>query len=307
MIMDSDAEKKQLEMNKFMIAKYNIDTGLLSPVEMKKIEDDSIKKAYENLVYSDPKLAASLIQKEERLKQEDKHELTRKSKQVQKQEQEYADWQQKQTQIQGSLQLSQALQGGTINPTMVRNMQQQGIIDAETAAIFDSIALGTKYDVPESTQLGEPDYFIRLIEDSMGDKKKIDKVLKDAAEAYGNNKIGTNQYRYLLQTAQETFERQAQGIYTKSKKQNGIMAAIDGLKSLFGKGKENELSQAVNSLVERSGQDDNPVEVSQQIINEHRVSLKPEISTFPAEGKIMVDKNGNRARVFPDGRVEALE
>ena len=302
------AEAEQYEQDFQNILSSNIAAGTIDLATADEIAYNSTKSAYESIVYSDPSRAIEILKKEKDLSSEDKYKLRNEAQQIQKRDKEFQEWQTKQTQIGGTIELSDALYNNTLTPKMVRTMQQQGIIDSETATIFDSLAIDKKYDIPDSTALGQPDYFLRLLEDSNGEKAQVDKVLRDAAKAYGNGKLGVNQYRYFIENAKETFDRQSKGIFTETKEQSSIKAAVKGIEEFDKSNKSNKLKGEMTSKFfdrYKPGEDAN--KIKNDIINETVVQKKPEISNIPEEGKVMVDKNGNKARVFPDGHYEEVK
>jgi len=304
------AEGMQYQAQIGELINAQLKSGVITPQEAQKYLSDSTKKAYENLIYTNPQQGINILQSDNSLEPSVKGKLIQQAKQVEKRDKEFKDWQLKQVQTQSTVDLSQALHDGTLSPVMVRDMQQKGMIDSETAAIFDSLAINKKYDIPESTSLGQPEYFLRLLEDSHGSKPQVDKILKDAAEAYGSGKIGANQYRYFIQNAKETFERQSKGVYTKSENQSSMESAINGIKSFS---KDNAgipptvVYSMLNKFFDRSIAGSDPNTIKTDVINEQILQLKPEVSTFPKEGKIMVDKNGNKAKVYPNGSIEEIK
>lgn len=301
-------EKIQASANIDKYINESLSSGVITQEDADKIRRGSEINSIQNLMYLDPQKAVDQIN-EANLSPEEKGKLTEEAKSIQKKNEEYADWQLQQIQKQATIDLSDALYNNNLTPQMVRDMQQKGIIDSDTAAIFDSIALN-KADFPEPPSTAQPNYFIRLLEDSMGDKKQIQRTMADAAKAYSEHKMGTSQYAYFIQSSKETFERQSKGIFTPSKEQKGVGSAIDGIKSFFdnlgksGKESEENLYEGVNKFFDRFKPGQDPDVIKKQIINEKVLEEKPDVSAFPSEGKIMIDGNGNKALVFPDGRIE---
>ena len=301
------AESEQYNLKIQELLTLNVGTGVLSPEEAGEILKKSAYESAENMVYADPDFAIQKLESENLgFDERTKNKLIGEAQQLIKKREDLAEWQLQQNQTQATIGLSEALSNNTLSPQMVRKMQQEGVIDTETAAIFDSIALKKTYEVPEATSLGEPDYFLRLLDDSMGDKRQIKKIMGDAARAYGDHKIGTNQYLYFIQNAKETFERQGRGEFTKSSGQNKFQGAIEGIKSFF-TGKDKEQKEALNEFTDRAKPGEDPNKAKDEVLNEYRVKAKPEIISHPETGKMMVDKNGNRAIVYPDGRVEEVK
>lgn len=307
----SEAESLNYRKEAEFLVNQNLSNYTISRDEAEKYVTDARTKAVEGMVYSAPDVAIQkLNQNDYGLDAKSKNKYIEEANSVIKKNIEIAQWRINQTQTKATIELSDALSAGTLTPVMVRDMQQKGLIDSETAAIFDSIALKKTYEIPESTSLAQPDYFLRLIEDSMGRKDKIQKVMADAAKAYGDHKLGTNQYLYFIQSAKETFDRQSKGIFTTSRGQNKFVAAMDGIKAFFknlGESKKEDFNSAVASFTDRIKPGEDPHVVKDQVINEHRVKIKPAIENFPENGKLMVDKNGNKALVYPDGRIEEVK
>lgn len=295
----TDAERMDYQTQIDDLNTLNLRSGVVNEDQVSQWNRNAEFNAAQNEIYSNPAVGKEKINAGYfDLSAEDKGKLLNEANQIEKKSIEVAEWQQKQTQTKGVIDLSTALQDGTLTPAMVRNLQQQGVIDAESAAIFDSIALNKTYEIPSTTSLAQPDYFIRLLEDTNGDAKQIKKVLNDAATSYADNKIGANQYRYFLQTANEVFIKQGQGINTQSKKQNGMITALKGIVSFF-KGKDSE--EATAKLFDRYKDGDDPEKIMMDLTNEEVLKINPKIKTFPIEGKVCIDKNGNKLRFFPDG------
>lgn len=46
--------------------------------------------------------------------------------------------------------------------------------------------------------------------------------------------------------------------------------------------------------------------IAQEIIRNKRIQLKPEISSHPTEGRMMMDAYGHKAMVLPDGSIKEI-
>lgn len=302
----TSAESTQYDHQIEQILQANVDSGVLTYQEGIDFAYNSNKRAMENLVYSNPQAGLKALENNTQLTEKDKYSLIEEAHQIEKRDKEFQAWQLKQTQTQGTVELSDALFNKSLSPTMVRDMQQKGLIDSETAAIFDSLAIDKKYDIPESTSLGQPEYFLRLLEDTHGEKVEVNKILKDAATSYAEGKLGVNQYRYFIQSAKETFDRQSKGIFTPSKEQNAVKSALDGIQS-FAKSTGGAVEGMFVKFFDRFKPGEDPNVIKSQVINEKVLEDKPEVSAFPSDGKLMIDKNGNKAMVFPDGHIEEIK
>jgi hypothetical protein len=286
--------------------------GIIDYGEAEKIKKNAMYGAAETAVYANPEGGMSQIDSGRYdLTSEEKSKLTTTARQIIKHRDELDDWKKKQSNIQGAIQLSQALHQRTLTHDMVKGLQQSGVIDSETAAIFDSIALKKGYEIPASTSLAQPDYFVRLIEDSNGDKVKVDKILKDAAKAYGDNKLGSNQYLYLIQQATESFDRQSKGLTGMSKQQAAMKYATDGLKAyanIMSKTPPALLYKLLMKFTDRFKPGDDPEKIKTEVVDEH---LGEEIEKSKAElkpdGVLMVSPDGRRGMMPKDSVEKALK
>jgi len=309
----TDEERKQIDGEIQGLINANLAAGVLEPQEAMKLKEKSTLSAYENMIYSNPEFAIEQLKKAEDLTPKQRENFIEDAKGLLQKRKEYADWQLEQTQTQSTIQLAEAMQNGSLTSQMVRDMQQGGLIDSETAAIFDSIALEKTYEIPENTSLSEPDYFLRLLEDSRGEKSQVKKIIQDAVTAYSDHKIGTQQFLYFVQSAKETFDRQSKGIYTKSENNNKFFSAIDGIKEFFSnfgkkdKKLEKDEGKAIGEFTNNYQYGADPQPVKNKVINNYRLTTTPEIGNYPENGKLMVDKFGNRALVFPDGSIEEVK
>lgn len=272
----TEGEKADIQSRINRLRNDSIQSLVVSEAEMNDIDYKATYKSAEAMVYASPEAAIDKLQKENLgLGEKDKYKLIEDANQIIKKRADLADWQLKQTQTKSTVDLSEALSNNTLTPMMVRDMQQKGLIDSETAAIFDSIALKKNYEIPESTSLAEPDYFIRLLEDSMGEKSQVKQVMSDAAKAYADHKIGTNQYLYFVQNAKKTFDRQSKGDFSKSGEQNAVMSALRGITS-FAKTFSSNAKEMIGGFFNRFKEGEDPEKIKGEIINE---ALSQQIET----------------------------
>lgn len=301
----SEAERTQIEHNIELNSNLQVANGLMTEEEVQKIRYASEKDAAESLVYSNPQEGIEALNKDyfRLLTSEDKSKLKDTAYSIDKKNKEIIDYQMKQLNTQSSFDLSVALSNKTLTHEMVKNLQQSGRIDNETAAIFDSIALKKNYEIPSSTQLAQPDYFVRLIQDANGDKVQVDKVLKDAAKAYGDNKLGVNQYLYLIQQAEIAFKRQESGEVGMSRPQAMMKYSVDGL-GTFANSVKTSFGNLLIRFTDRYKQGDDPIKVKQEVVEEHlgeelnkiKQSLKP-------DGVPMISPDGRKG-IIPSKNVE---
>jgi len=288
-------------------------TGAITVEQADKLKDDLRLKPAELAIYKDPEQGKRDIEAGKfDLDDKEKTGLIIKANKLEKSKSDFEDWQIKQTRIESAFKLSDALANGTLTPTMVRELQQSGRIDSETAAIFDGVALNKSYTVPAATSLGEPEYFLRLIEDSLNNKSNIEKVLKDAATAYGKGKIGSNQYLYFVQKTKEIFDNQLKGVQGASQKQETAKYAVNGIKSFvkslvdpteFGKVAANLLGK----YIDRIQQGEEPMKAKNDVIQERlNYDIGEAKKTTPEQAVRMLAPDGKFYMVQPKNIDKAL-
>lgn len=228
----SEAQNNELEIKK--ILQTNIDSGTIGPEDVSRLTE-YIKKTYlnavEQVIYSDPQAGIDAVKAGAfDLNPENESKMVELGQNLIEKRDKIEKWQIKQTNTKYAIELSNDLLNQSLDHQKIRFLQQSGKIDSETAAVFDSVALKKTPEIPAATSLAEPDYFLQLIKDSTGDKIQAKKILNDAARAYGENKLGTNQYLYFIQQASEQFDRENKGLTGMSENQSKMRNVVDGLK-----------------------------------------------------------------------------
>jgi hypothetical protein len=263
----------QVKQRTLALIESNRVSGIIDNKRAEQLIDDVRLKPVETAIYNDPANGAALIKAGgSDLTAKEKTDLTIKAQKLEKSKNEFNDWQIKQARTQTSFQLSEALANNTLTSMMVRDLQQSGRIDSETAAVFDAVALNKAYEIPNATSLAEPDYFLRLLTNSLDNKVEVNKVLKDAAEAYGKGKLGINQYTYFVQNAKEIFGNQTNGIKSASRNQEKAKFAVDVLKSFIKTvdptGTHNIALDLYTKFVDRVFKGGDPEKVKTEVIDE---------------------------------------
>ncbi len=147
-----------------------------------------------------------------------------------KAEEAHEKWQATQVNTLGCYDLSNALLTGTINHNLITEMNRQGQIDDETAAIFDQIIVKGEYAIPKDPT--QPDYFLRLLDESLDDKTESLDIMKRAAQSYGNKEMGSSQYAWFVGEAKRKLDQQQKGDATGNKVFKGCISALKGYAKL---------------------------------------------------------------------------
>ena len=219
------------------------------------------------------------------------------------------DWEIKQANIQGAFDLSQGLLDGTLTPAQIRQGQREGRWTSEVAAIFDTVLTKGEYLIPETTALGKPEYFLRLLDASLDDKTEVMKILKDATIAYGRKEMGANQYAWFIQEAKKKFERQNKGWFGLDKTSQTYRTSVLGIKNfatvLFGVGDPQAGEyEMLNALMERTQKGQAPEIAATEIIEE---KLNKEINeirmTIPSLPKFNSVEEAEAANLAPGSEI----
>jgi hypothetical protein len=224
---------------------------------------------------------------------------------------ELIKWNTKVTQTQGAFDLSQGLIDGTLTPEKVKAYQQTGKIDTDTAAIFDTVIRKVDFQIPETTTLGKPDYFLRLLDQSLNNKTEAIKVLKDATEAYGKGDMGANQYAYFIQEANKKFAREKQGLSGWEKSMDYVRNNAHALKdfaTFISPVNQIKISgDMITKLIQRVIKGEDPTLATQAIQKETVLQYHPQAVTYPEEGKKIIDSDSNTKIILPDGTIKDIE
>jgi hypothetical protein len=290
----------------------NVQKGLLDFTEGEKLKKDTLYGAAESAVYSNPIVGMNQINSGRYdLDAEQKTKLTEKAQELLKKREEMDKYQLKVTNTQGALELSQDLYNGTLDHNKIRFLQQSGKINSETAAIFDAIALKKNITIPASTSLAEPDFFVNLLNESLefGDISQTQKVLIDASQAYGDNKMGSQQYAYFVSQANAAFQRQAKGLTGLSKSQVAMKGAMNGLKSFnstinpLSTENKRTWSSLASQFMSRFKEGDDPEKIKNEVIDEHlksKMQQQLNIENLPAN--ITQAEAFNLLKIDPSGQ-----
>jgi len=238
-------------------------------------------------------------------------DLTSEAKKIK----ELKDWKIKDEQTQSTFDLTQGLVDGTLTTKTVREYQRSGKIASDVASIFD-IAARKKYtEMPQPNETGKSDYFVKLIDDNIGNKKEIMAIVKDATKAYGDGKLGVDQYAYFIGQASKKFDTQRKK-YPKSElnqpsvDENAHYTAVKSLEeftnTISGKNKGKYTDEAQRLFINGVNKGLSPENAKDVAIKSIALKTNSKISNLPKEGKVMIDKNGNKAMVYPDGTFKDL-
>ena len=193
----------------------------------------------------------------------------------------------------GAYEASKGLLDRSLTSQGIKDMYNNGKIDSETAAIFDEVLTNKDFLVPDSTKLGKPDFFLKLLDDALDDETESLAVMKQAARAYGKTELGSNQYGYFINEANKKFERLKKG----QKQGDGVLRNIvNGIKSYVGNTPKRTFEQhkiqsdMLRSFIDKIMGNTPPEEAAEEVIMEQTVkdvqeSAGPEQRIWATDGK----------------------
>lgn len=156
---------------------------------------------------------------------------------------------------------------------------------------------------PAEDKTGFPEYARAVF--AAGTEEQINTAIELAFAGGADGKISQPDMQYLLKFALDRGKK-----LTEKNPVQGVIDSVWGaFTSFFNNNSPDQMNKATAEFVKEMAtqKDADPAAVSQKIINQETLRKYPKISTFPKEGKIIPDANGNKRRYFPDGHYEEVQ
>ena len=144
----------------------------------------------------------------------------------------------------------------------------------------------------------------------------VDSVFSDEADRYSLKNVLVSSYADGSINGQEAQQLdQVKKIMEDMRFNNesGVMnGAIKTVKGWFGQHNPDNkslvasLKKVINFNPDLKKTDEEITDFTNSLIKSEAVKLNPKIGSLPDTGKIMIDANGNKAKVYPDGRYEEI-
>jgi len=171
---------------------------------------------------------------------------------------------------------------------------------------------------PESVQYEtDKKIWLEIIRDSLSPEKDLREAQRAIAKAVADKKIQVNEAAELSVQVKSLYEGAIKFKSKPRRLQKLLGATIDmfsGWASTAGEFYKDKISivfDMTKELVKRYKEgkitEENIAEEGQSILNDARKILNPSILSNDKNGTLMMDKHGNKARVFPDGRIEEVK
>jgi hypothetical protein len=140
--------------------------------------------------------------------------------------------------------------------------------------------------------------FSKLTEDIFKSDKKeeVRKTVKNILKGGGDGKLSKDDMAILISSAQNK----------NIEKRDAASLAVKTLGDWADKVKADR-ADVFRDFQKKISSGKEPQLAVQETMNENTVKIKPELIKLPVTGKVMIDKNGNKAMVFPDGHYEEMK
>lgn len=174
----------------------------------------------------------------------------------------------------------------------------------------------------EGREKAEDLVYVDLIDQLIDDKVDNFAMKQILVEAFANKDLSTKERKRLkniselLKTTkgiQKDIEFLGQDNSLWSFLTGGFKISVESIKKKLKESgiEDSEISQALKKIIDYDVLiDKTPEELykaTNQILLEERVKKRPELSTISESGTVFMDANGNKVRVFPDGREEEVK
>lgn len=321
-------EAKQYDLQVISLIDANLKTGVLSPADADKLLKDSQETSVKYEVYADnatqekdstllkelkdPKGKYSFLDPDTRLKmiEEDQRRIFQNNQTV-KRETEVAKDDRFNNIFtkanEGTLTLND------LDNEMAVPEDKGGIPKKQLLDIRKSLQTRIKSDletvVDNNTKAGD---YLKFVDNFISDETDRQKGREAIVNAFKDNILSPKEAEFLNKLKRESediqWSRTKDGMATNNliPFKNAISAIHDWFSGTE-KHDEKDAAYAVKKLLNGAADGQNPEAIAQQIFSDVRSQMKPEIKSFPVTGKVMVDKNGNKAKVFPDGHIEEVK
>lgn len=302
---DANSDKEYQEYKQRMDSEIDAHANrmIISKSEAYKLKKEGVFGAAENAIYSNPERAIALIDAGRfNLNEKEIGILKDRATDIISRNEKIAKELQKNIYIKNESQIAMDLASGNpLDIPRLSNMTRANLIshDFLTAAIQlndspDSVGAETKN--PEFETMTNELFSANNQEEI---KDMVIRIMRGGADG----KISKDDMAVLIKSAY------AHGQAISKNKMDVGYSAVKTLGEWADK-TEDKVSRAdvFRDFQKKISEGKSPQKAVEETISENTVAkVRPDIISNPANGKIMVDKNGNKARVFPDGRIEEIK
>lgn len=186
-------------------------------------------------------------------------------------------------------------QGQVPNIKNLAEMERKGVISSDFANIALKVAT-SKYTVNSVTNNEEFSKLTREIFNST-EKGQVQKSIKNILKGGSDGKLSKEDLETLLTSAK------AQGSERRGDLSNGVKTLNDWAEE----NKKVNRAEMYRTYQQSINSGKNVQDAISDSMKINTLKVRPDFMKFPPEGKMQKDKFGNKAMVFPDGRIEEIK
>lgn len=296
----SDSEKQSIDMEIAKIRDLQLSTGTMSQLEMDKAINDAKESAAVEGIFNNTDATIAELKDENgmyaSIPTEKRMSLIEKGQNYKTRQKKEFEEVQKDIMFENEAQIATELaRGGIVSPYAVIEKVRAGSISSDFAeSVMESMtsydAVNAKTNTEEFSKLTKQIFMKAEREDTQA-------VIKSILKGGGNGKLSQDDLSILLESA--IF----MGRTKDPKVKDGMTAVNDWAKNT----KDSKEVEVQRDYQKKIIEGKKPEVATRETITENTVKVKPEVIGYPKDGKLMVDKNGNKALVFPDGHYEEVK
>lgn len=296
----TEAEKMGIQKEIEYQLDLSVRSGVLSPEEAGKILLNSKESSATVGIFTNPDGTIEELKKSDGFYKEipiDKRmKLIERARDYKEKQQKEATEMQKEIIYNNEAEIALGFsQGNPPNIQKLSEMVRNGTISSD----FANIALKVATSKDSVNAITSNEEFSKLTKEvfSSKNKEEVQKAIKNILMGGGDGKLSKDDLEVLLQSAM-----------SQTKKDRAeIEAGIKTLGDWADNTKPIHRAEVYRDFQKKVLEGKTPQDAVAETISINTIKAKPNFISFPKEGKLMVDKNGNKARVFPDGHFEEVK
>jgi hypothetical protein len=284
----SDNQRLQIQQSIDEKLAINVGMGIITQAEADEIVYDSKTANATARVFSDPDGLINDLKDKDGFYKEIPVEKRLKLKEIKELQKEIVY----STETDVAMKIAQ---GETVNIETLSNMVEAGTMSSDFAQITLRV-LTSPDSVGAYTNNDEFAALTKQIFKS-GNKEQVRKAINNILKGGGDGKLSKDDLQILVQSA-------VNAPIEKRKEQTG---AVDTLGKWVDETEGADRADVFRDFQEKLAEGKDLSVAVNETMRENTVKSVPKVLAFPKEGKLQIDKYGNKAIVFPDGRIEEVK
>lgn len=283
----------------------NVADKIISPQEGKRRweqwQEDLRQSEIDNAIYMNPEqFLKNKGEYEFKDAAERKNAIARANKAIEniKKQQNIA---RKQRQDEGHITLAELFSKGKLDPETINAYLWHDLVTPDIASLFKDALLSKVSPLADKAKIAAPEAILDLLDATLEAEGDPSSVIEIATKAKMRGDLDLNQYAWFVHQAHEKMNKNESWFQKLGRARKDLNAWVERvMPSWTAPAQASKIMRFIDKI--RDGQE--PQDAATDIKKE---TLVDTIGTIPPkEGQIMEDAAGNRAIVYPDGRVEEI-